>query len=141
MATYFYLTRSSIYEGNHSLAQDNWYVLRCQENTVVFQSLVLFITFNAFAIYTSEPIKEKIYKNIVLIIVLTINLIYNIVTTIFPKIGFKGMELVDLTTEFRIILILIICATGFATYLFEWFVVKKMIQKYWSNNEVKAKKN
>lgn len=88
---------------------------------------------NALIVYQSFPIKERFYKNIALVINFLIQFTVNNILLFTNQTVLKKLDLVELDMGLKYKIALVTYATVILMFLFEELIVRKWIQKLYSN--------
>lgn len=94
-----------------------------------FYVFALIISLSLFCFYISNPIKNKIYKNYLLMISIFINFVYTLVIIFHTPAAPSGMKALNLDSNLKISIVIIVAITTLAMNLFETFFIKNFLQK------------
>lgn len=126
---YAALQKDDGYIETKSTGSDDDLVDSCQENTALFVGFCIFSISNCFIVYQSDPIKEKFYKNYVLVLNNLIQFVIDSVLIFSNKTVFKKLDLVYLDSSIRGKIAIISYSIIVAMLIFESVIVRKYIQK------------
>lgn len=127
---YIVLIADSEYvENDRVLNSNDDLVIECQENSMQFFVFALTVGLSLFCFYLSHPVKNKIYRNTPLVISMIVNVVYTVVILIYPSSTIGSMKVLNLNTNLKIGVILIVAVVSILMNLFEHFIIKRLLQK------------